>query len=138
MYRASTILRSSGITDAEACEATGLEQLDSIPIRPAPAWLRSMWRGPVAATTLPWAIYVDATHLNAPDLEKLVLHELVHVRQWQRHGVSRFLRLYIADYLRGRRSGLDHHHAYLAIRFEREARIAVAKHLAKPPMPRPS
>lgn len=89
-----------------------------------------MWRGPVAAMTLPWAIYVDEQHLNSPQLGALVLHELVHVRQWQRLGTASFLGIYIKDYIAGRRSGLGHEGAYLSIRLEREARVAVARHLA--------
>lgn len=84
----------------------------------------------MAAMTLPWAIYVDREQLRAGDIGALVLHELVHVRQWKRLGIARFLRIYLTDYLRGRRSGLDHQAAYRNIRFEKEARVAVARHLA--------
>ena len=80
--------------------------------------------------TLPWAIYVDPSHLRSADTGPLILHELVHVRQWQRLGIWRFLRIYVTDYLRNRRAGMDHDHAYLGIRLEKEARVAVAKHLA--------
>ena len=74
--------------------------------------------------TLPWAIYVrqDVLGGDASRLRNLIEHELVHVRQWQQLGTIRFLRLYIADYLRGRRQGLGHNRAYLAISLEREAR----------------
>ena len=47
------------------------------------------------------------------------------------HGISwRFLEIYLTDYIHNRRAGMDHHHAYLAIRLEKEARVAVARHLA--------
>ena len=81
--------------------------------------------------TLPWAIYMDPDHLRSGDSGPLILHELVHVRQWKRLGTWRFLKIYLADYLRGRRSGMNHNQAYLAIRLEKEARVAVAKHLAQ-------
>jgi hypothetical protein len=51
-----------------------------------------------------------------------LVHELVHVRQWREFGTLGFLRRYLADYFRGRRKGLGHTAAYLAIRFEVEAR----------------
>ena len=51
----------------------------------------------------------------------LLRHELVHVRQWRRYGVIGFSARYLADYLRGRLRGRNHHAAYLRIRFEIEA-----------------
>lgn len=130
MYPPSAVLDGCGVTPEQACVATGLDDLDAVPIRPAPKWMRRLWRGPVAAMTLPWAIYVDRDHLTSADSGPLILHELVHVRQWRRLGSWRFLRIYLADYIRNRRAGMDHQHAYLGIRLEKEARIAVARHLA--------
>lgn len=74
--------------------------------------------------TLPWGIYVGPEILGGgrEALGRLLVHELVHVGQWQRLGVPAFLRRYLADYLAGRRRGLDHHNAYLAISLEEEAR----------------
>jgi hypothetical protein len=54
--------------------------------------------------------------------DRLLAHELVHVRQWREQGRLRFVGRYLAAYLRGRRRGLDHRAAYLAIPFEAEAR----------------
>ena len=56
----------------------------------------------------------------------LLAHELVHVRQWRELGVPRLLWRYLAAYLRGRRSGLDHAAAYHAIPLEAEARHLAA------------
>lgn len=131
MYPPSSVLNGCGVTPEEACEVTGLKNLDGVPIRPAPRWMTRIWRGPIAAMTLPWAIYVEREQLASGDIGPLILHELVHVRQWQRLGTWRFLKIYLSDYLRNRRSGMDHDHAYLAIRLEKEARVAVARHLAK-------
>ncbi len=130
MYPPSAVLNGCGVTPEQACDVTGLDDLDGVPIRLAPTWMRRLWRGPVAAMTLPWAIYVDPDHLRSADAGPLILHELVHVRQWQRLGTWRFVRIYFTDYLRNRRAGMDHQHAYLAIRLEKEARVAVARHLA--------
>ena len=74
--------------------------------------------------TLPWAIYVrpDVLGGDSVRLAQLVNHELVHVRQWHQLGVTRFLLRYFTDYVRGRRAGLGHQKAYLAISLEEEAR----------------
>lgn len=122
MYRPSSILSSAQMDLVEVGQACGLDDVDRVPIRPAPRWLRRLWRGPVWAMTLPWAIYVDPVRLQDPNLARLLVHELVHVRQWSDLGVLRFVWRYVADYLRGRFRGLDHHHAYLEIRCESEAR----------------
>jgi len=63
--------------------------------------------------------------------EHLLAHELAHVRQWQRLGAARFLRCYLGSYARGRRQGLGHRAAYLAIPLEIEAEAeATARTLA--------
>ena len=87
------------------------------------------WRGDVAAMTLPWGIYVrrDVLGDDPYSLVRLLEHELVHVSQWQRLGMVGFLKRYLSDYLAGRRMGLNHHEAYLAISLEKEAR-AVSGH----------
>lgn len=74
--------------------------------------------------TLPTGIYVRPEMLTADPsrLGALVGHELVHVRQWRQLGVRRFLGRYVAEYVRGRRRGLSHDAAYLAISLEEEAR----------------
>jgi len=56
----------------------------------------------------------------------LLAHELVHVRQWREQGPVRFLLSYLREYLRGRRAGLGHWQAYLAISAEVEARRLAA------------
>jgi hypothetical protein len=101
-----------------------LNDPDRVPIRPAPKWMIKTWRGNAAAMTLPWAIYVHPEILGGDSsrLSRLIEHELVHVSQWLRLGPARFLRRYLGDYLRGRRRGLSHNQAYLAISLETEAR----------------
>ncbi|MGQ0849964.1 MAG: hypothetical protein ACT4OP_12810 [Actinomycetota bacterium] len=112
----------------------GLIDFDRVAVRPAPSWLVRAWRGDIAAMTTPWAIYVRRQALSgdAIRLAALLLHELVHVRQWQELGTVRFLRRYLADYWRGRRAGLGHDAAYRDIPFEREARQVVTEYLTKP------
>ena len=130
MYPPSAILAAGGISAEAAAAVTGLADLDAADVRPAPWWMRSLWTSGTAAMALPWAIYVAPDRLEDADLSVLVLHELVHVRQWQRFGPRRFLWIYLKDYVSGRRRGLAHESAYLGIRFETEARVAVARYLA--------
>ncbi|HPB44413.1 MAG: DUF4157 domain-containing protein [Microthrixaceae bacterium] len=53
--------------------------------------------------------------------EHLLRHELIHVRQWQEHGVVRFAVRYLGAYLRGRWRGYGHWDAYRRIPLEIEA-----------------
>lgn len=53
--------------------------------------------------------------------ERLLRHELEHVRQWREQGVMGFLRLYLGAYLRWRLSAYPHWGAYRRIPFEIEA-----------------
>lgn len=52
----------------------------------------------------------------------LVAHEVTHVVQYRRDGVTRFFFRYVRDYLRGRWQGLGDMAAYRAIPYEEEAR----------------
>jgi hypothetical protein len=53
--------------------------------------------------------------------ERLLRHELVHVRQWRELGAIRFLVRYLGDYLRWRLRGYGHWAAYRRIPLEVEA-----------------
>lgn len=53
--------------------------------------------------------------------ERLLRHELVHVRQFRELGAVRFFGQYLAAYLRGRVRGYGHWDAYLRIPLEVEA-----------------
>lgn len=52
---------------------------------------------------------------------RLLRHELVHVEQWRRLGVLRFLRRYLGSYVRWRLRGHAHLPAYRRIPLEVEA-----------------
>ena len=122
-------MRLGGTDPGPLIAELGLTDPDRVPIRDAPKWMTWTWRGEVAAMTLPWGIYVRTDVLGGESsrLSGLIRHELVHVSQWQRLGVRRFLKRYLSDYLRGRRRGLNHKQAYMAISLEREAR-AISGH----------
>ncbi len=64
--------------------------------------------------------------------ERLMRHEMAHVRQWHEHGVFGFLRRYLGAYLRARLRGAGHKAAYRAIPLEIEAELEAAG-LAEPP-----
>jgi hypothetical protein len=83
------------------------------------------WRwvgGPVprgaAAITLGPLVIVRA---RAAGDAHLLRHELVHVGQWRRLGVARFLARYLWAYGRWRLRAHDHRGAYLRIPLEIEA-----------------
>lgn len=89
-----------------------------------PFWLRIFLVANVAAITLGRRIYVSPSVAEAgvERLNRLLRHELAHVRQVRELGLIRFLYRYMRDYIRLRRSGLTSHLAYCAIPFEVEAR----------------
>lgn len=74
----------------------------------------------VAAITLGRRIWI-ARELPPAELEMLLRHELVHVRQMERLGVFVFVLRYLGEYARNRLRGMSHDAAYRAISFEAEA-----------------
>ena len=51
---------------------------------------------------------------------RTITHELIHVEQWRRLGVSKFLTQYLGQYLRCRKH-LEHEACYFSLDLEREA-----------------
>ncbi len=97
---------------------------DAVRVRPAPRWMWKVTRGRVAAMTLGSTVFVDRRFLTDGGdqvLGRLLAHELMHARQWQRLGVAAFLVSYLGDYLRARMRGLGHDASYRQIRLEVEA-----------------
>ena len=107
-----------------AAALAGVRDPERIAIRLAPRFLQSLWRGPVTAMTIGNRVYIDPRLLAAdPEAQaRLLLHELVHVRQWRDVGPVRFLVRYVTDYLRARLAGSGHEESYRGIRYEVEAR----------------
>jgi hypothetical protein len=79
----------------------------------------------VAAMTLGPVVLVVRGHERD---RRLLVHELVHVRQWRELGAPRFLIAYLGAYVRNRVRGLDHWRAYEAIPLEVEARARALAH----------
>lgn len=129
----STLLTASGIPPAEVAAALPGVDLGSVDVGRAPRWLARLWGRDISAMTLRTTIYVRADVLDRDPatLGSLIVHELVHVQQWSRLGMVRFLWSYLIVYVRGRLTGLSHRAAYRAIPLEVEAR-EVANHLRGP------
>lgn len=91
-----------------------------------PWWLRPFMSRNVIAITLGRRIYLSsAAAVRSMDyLDRLLRHELAHVRQVRRHGLPGFLVRYVAEFLRHlwRTRSMDA--AYRDISFEVEARAA--------------
>ncbi len=100
-----------------------------IEVKRAPRWLTRLWGRGIQAMTILNRIYVDPGFLGGHrrPLGLLVAHELIHARQWRDHGFIGFLLRYVADYLKGRRDGLGHRDAYMAVGLEVEARGLAAR-----------
>jgi hypothetical protein len=97
---------------------------DEVRVRPAPRLMRSMWNKHTGAMTLGKNIFVrpDLLESGGRRLEDLLVHELVHVRQWHFHRTIGFLGRYVRQYLMARFWKARHHVAYLSIDAEVEAR----------------
>lgn len=121
---AAEALISSGL------DTTGLGDLirpvrpEQVTLRPASSVMRKMWGKGIQAMTLGNTVYLHPGALAGPkrSLGLLVIHELVHVRQWRKRGVFGFLGSYLNDYAKGRSQRLGHRGAYRQIEFEMEAR----------------
>ena len=98
---------------------------DEVTVSPAPRWMLALWSGGVSAMTIGSRIYVHPDFLaraTANARTRLIVHELIHARQWGELGRLGFLSEYLADYVKGRLKGLDHEKAYREIRLEVAAR----------------
>jgi hypothetical protein len=97
---------------------------DTINIWPASPLFRIFWRKGIEGVTYWRYVIVDADVLRGDRdrLSRLVIHELVHVRQFSTIGYLPFVFSYVGEYLSGRLRGLSGYDAYRGISFEREAR----------------
>jgi hypothetical protein len=74
---------------------------------------------PGASATTIWSFIFIRPEAVAD--ERLLRHELEHVRQWRKHGIGGFLIRYLRPYIRWRLRGYPHWAAYRRIPFEVEA-----------------
>lgn len=122
MPRAAELLGSADIPEMRA--AISPVRPEMVRVDPAPKSVRRVWNPGTGAMTLGNRILVrpDLLANRGSKLEDLIVHELVHVRQWESHGVVGFLSRYVRQYLMARIWGARHHVAYLSIDDEVEAR----------------
>ena len=123
---AGQMLRAGGIDSVRVRLLIHPIDPESVRVRSAPGVMRRLWGRDISAMTLGHNIFVDPAVLTSAKHRpgQLLVHELVHVRQWGELGVIRFLWRYLSGYLGGRWKGLGHHASYLAIPLEVEARVA--------------
>ena len=97
---------------------------ETVTVMSAPQFMRKLWAKETGAMTIGKHIFVDPAVLErgGRELTALLMHEMVHSRQWQEWGPRRFLTAYIRQYLLARIAGASHREAYLAIEAEVEAR----------------
>ena len=88
-----------------------------------PWWLRPFLMRDVIAITLGRRIYVREAMASA-SFERLIKHELAHVRQVHRLGLIRFLWRYLTEFARHWLRLRNASAAYVVISFEIEARAA--------------
>ncbi len=122
--RAALLLARADLDTPEVRAALHPASPEEVQVWPAGPLMRRLWRKGIAATTLVRWVFIDPDVLRRDPsvVGKLIIHELVHVRQFSELGLARFFRRYLSDYLRARLRGLDHREAYLQIDLEVEAR----------------
>jgi hypothetical protein len=91
-----------------------------------PWWLRPWLMRDVIGITLGRRIYLGL-HAAPASIERLLRHELAHVRQINRLGLLRFYWLYVVEFIRHFRSVRSIAQAYVMISFERDATEAEQK-----------
>jgi hypothetical protein len=127
------ILAETGYDSEELRAAIHPVALERVRLIVAPRLVRALWGRGIKAMTLGRWILVDPEVLTGDRgaLGRLLVHELVHVRQWSDYGMLGFLRRYLGDYLRRRRQGAGHRLAYWSNRLEVEARTTAARYTSR-------
>ncbi len=121
---AGRILRGAGYdTDALRVRIAPVDP-DGINVWPASRLFRALWRRGIRGVTQGRFVFVDPELLRGDRerLARLVIHELIHVRQYRAAGYVRFVISYLGEYWTGRLGGKTRREAYKDISFEREAR----------------
>lgn len=97
---------------------------EDVAVVPAPAFVIRGWARDIDAMTIGSTIYLRPGLYEAERrrLVDLIVHELVHVRQWGERTAGSFLTRYLGQYLLARLRGAGHDVAYRSIGAEVEAR----------------
>lgn len=88
-----------------------------------PWWLRPLLARNVIGITLGRTIYLSraVSDFSEDFVQRLMRHELAHVAQVNRHGLVRFLYLYVREFASHYRAERSLEKAYRKISFEAEA-----------------
>lgn len=123
------LLAPAGLDTPELRAAISPIRPEEVSVRPAPTSMMRAWGQGIKAMTLGRTVYVAPWVLagSPPYLPRLMVHELVHTRQWAVMGKAAFTARYLSDYARGRLRGLSHSEAYHQISLEVEARQIQAR-----------
>jgi hypothetical protein len=125
---AGRLLRETGYDTAILRELLAPVDPDDVNVWPASSLMRRFWRPGIKGVTIRNWVFIDPETLTGDRarLARLVIHELVHVRQFADAGYLGFTSRYLYQYLKGRKDGKDRRQAYLDVAAEREAREVAA------------
>ena len=130
---AGRILRKVGFDNDELRAAVAPVDPDYVNVWPASRLMMKLWRKGISGVTIRSWVFVDPELLRGDPIRlgRLVIHELVHVRQFEESGYVPFSLRYLYEYIRGVLGGKGLRQAYLDISAEQEAR-AVTETLLRP------
>ena len=129
---AGRLLRETGYDSVSLRVMLSPVDPDQINVYPAARALRAFWRPGIKGVTHWKWVFVEPEFLKGDrdKLARLVIHELVHVRQYGDAGYLPFMRRYISEYWEGRLQGKEPRQAYLDVGAEVEARRLTAEIIA--------
>jgi hypothetical protein len=117
-----------------AVQRSGLDgfdlPLEEVTIVPMPALVERVLGSHIQAITLLRTIIVKPEvfeRVIEGSEPELLAHELIHVAQWEDHGMAGFAWAYARDYMRLRMLGATHDAAYRSIGFEYQAYTRAAE-----------
>lgn len=121
---AGGILRRAGLDTPDLRVTMTPIDPDRVNVWPASRWMMLFWRKGISGMTIRNWVFVDPSLLTGDPkrLARLVIHELVHVRQYRDQGYVPFTVRYVYEYLAGLVAGKGIRESYLDIAAEREAR----------------
>jgi hypothetical protein len=116
------------IEAAIAAQRSGIDNLDlpldGVSVVAMPRIVQKILGSRLQAITIVRTVVVDPDvfeRVVAGSEPELLAHELIHVAQWEDHGILPFSFTYLRDYLRMRLLGATHDAAYRSIGFEYQA-----------------
>lgn len=126
---AGRILRKAGYDTETLRVSLAPVDPDRVNVYPASSTMRRLWLKGIQGVTIRHLVFVDhEVMVGDPErLARLVIHELVHVRQFSDAGYFGFMARYVRDYAGGLLSGKKLRQAYLDVEAEKEARATTVE-----------